>query len=84
MYMLTGDSNFSLIYWDSETVYGGAANMRTQAETLLNLAVEFCLNQYITTRIRGNNIFHIVMINDDQLTHGYSVEKTQLSSNKIV
>ena len=58
--------------------------MRAQADALFNLATDLCLNQHITTPIRGKNILDIVMTNDDKLIHDYTVEKTNLSDHKVV
>ena len=82
--MLTGDLNFPLIKWDSESVYGGAEDMRVQATALLQLAGEFCLNQHINCPTRGNNILDIVMTNNDELLHDYVVEKTNLSDHNVI
>ena len=81
---LTGDLNFPLINWELESVYGGTEEMRTQAEALLNLAREFCLEQHINTPTRGDNILDIVMTNDDNLIHTISVNKTNLSDHNII
>lgn len=82
--MLTGNLNFPLINWESERVYGGAADMHTQADALFNLATDFCLTQYITTPTRGKNILDIVMTNDDKLIQDFTVEKKITSDHKIV
>lgn len=82
--ILTGDVNFPLINWDSETVYGGTADMRAQAEEFLELAKELCLIQRINTPTRDENILDIVMINNDDFIHNYTVDKTILSDHNII
>ena len=82
--MLTGDLNLPLMNWESESVYGGTAEMRLQATALLNFATDFCLSQHIDKPTRGNNILDLVMSNNDDLIHEYSVEKTVLSDHNII
>ena len=55
--MLTRDLNFPCTNWESERVYGGAADMRALADALFNLGTEFCLNQYITSPTRGKKTY---------------------------
>ncbi|KAG0702385.1 hypothetical protein GWK47_002865 [Chionoecetes opilio] len=82
--MLTGDLNFPFIDWELESVYGGEGDMRTQAEAVLNFAEDFCLQQVINTPTRGDNILDIVMINNDDLLHNITVNKTNLSDHNII
>ena len=82
--MLTGDLNFPLIDWELESVYGGAGDMRTQAEALLQFAEELCLNQVINTPTRGHNILDIVMTNHDDVLHNIAVNSTNFSDHNII
>ena len=81
---LTGDLNFSLIKWKSESVYGGISDMRTQPEAFLQLVEEFCLIQSIDISTRGDNIFDVVMTKNEQLLYDYTVNKTNLSDHNII
>lgn len=82
--IFTGDLNFPLIDWELESVYGGAGDMRTQAEAVLHFAEEFCLNQHINTPTRGTNILDIVLTNNDALLHNITVNRTNLSDHSII
>ena len=82
--ILSGDLNFPLINWDLENIYGGAADMRTQAQALLEFANDFCLNQVINTPTRGNNILDIVMTNSEDVLHDIEVNKSNLSDHNII
>lgn len=82
--VVTGDLNFPLIDWELESVYGGAENMRTQAEAFLNLASEFCLTQFVHAPTRGDNILDIVMSNNDDLIHNITIYKTNMSDHNII
>ncbi len=82
--MLTDDLYFPLIDWKLESVYGGAADMRTQAEAILHFAEEFCLNQVINTPTRGNNILDIIMTNNDDILHNITVNQTNFSDHNII
>lgn len=82
--VLTGDLNFPQMDWDSESVYGGAEDMRFQAEALLRLMRDFCLNQLINIPTRGDSILDVVMTNNDELIYNFTVNKTNLSDHNII
>lgn len=82
--MLTGDLNFPNINWEAESVYGGAGDMRDQAEALLRLAEEHCLTQIINVPTRGDNILDIVMTNNEDIFFELMVQPTHLSDHNIV
>lgn len=82
--ILTGDLNFPLIDWESETVYGGSAEMRIQAESVLSLAEDYCLHQVVNTPTRGGNILDVVMTNNGDLVRNVSVNKTNLSDHNLI
>ena len=79
---LTGDLNFPLIIWNTESVYGGTSDMRTPAE--VQLVGESCLIQSIDIPARDNNIIDVVRTNNDQLLYDYTVNKTNLSDHNII
>lgn len=81
---LTGDLNFPLINWESESVYGGSNEMRRQAEALLHLAEDLCLLQCIDVPTRSDNILDVVMTNDTDLIHETEVHETNLSDHNII
>lgn len=76
--ILTEDLNFPLINWNTEGVYGGTSDMRTQAETFLQLVGDFCLTQSIDIPTRGYNIIDVVMTNNDQLLYDYREQNQSL------
>ena len=82
--VLAGDLNFPLMNWDSERVYGGADDMRTQAEALVRFAQDLYLRQIINTPTRGENILDIVMTNCDELIHSIAVDTTNLSDHNMI
>ncbi len=82
--LLTGDLNFPMINWDTESVYGGTEDVRVQATPLLRFAEELCLTQLTSSPTRGSNILDIVLTNNDELVHEYCVDNTNLSDHNIV
>ena len=82
--VLSGDLNFPTITWDAESVYGGAAHMRHQAEELLRLAEDHCLTQIINEPTQGGNILDIVLTNNEDFFQNFTVHPTHLSDHNIV
>ena len=82
--LLTGDLNFPLIDWQSESVCGGSADMRLSAAALLSLAGSFCLHQLIDTPTRNSNILDLFFTNDDDIIHGHVIKPTNLSDHNII
>lgn len=82
--LLTGDLNFPMINWVTESVYGGTEEVRVQAKALLHFAEELCLTQIISSPTRKSNILDIVMTNNDELVHEYCVDETNLSDHNII
>lgn len=71
--ILTGDLNFPIINWDTESVHGGSTDVQLQAVALLELAGEYCMNQYIRAPTRGKNILDLFFTNNEELIHEYIV-----------
>lgn len=82
--LLVGDLNFPLIDWTTESVYGGANDMRLQAYASLRFAQDLYLTQLIHAPTRGNNTLDVAMCNNEELIYEYSVDKTNLSDHNII
>ncbi|KAG0721802.1 hypothetical protein GWK47_045713 [Chionoecetes opilio] len=74
----------SEIVQTEQTIYGGAADMRVQAEAFLRFAQDLCLTQTINIPTRGDNILDVVLTNNDDLFHNFTVDPTNLSDHNIV
>ena len=63
--IFTGDFNFPTIDWNLERVIGGATQYRLQANSLMEFARDFCLQQFIELPTRGGNILDLFFTNYD-------------------
>ena len=63
--IFTGDFNIPTIDWNLERVIGGATQYRLQANSLMEFARDFCLQQFIELPTRGGNILDLFFTNYD-------------------
>lgn len=82
--ILTGDFNFPIIDWETEVVQGGSTDAQLQAAALLDLAENYCMNQYIRVPTRGKNILDLFFTNNEELVHEYTVDPTTMSDHNII
>lgn len=82
--VLMGDLNLPIIDWASEEIRGGTMDARMQATALLDLAENYCMNQYIRVPTRGKNTLDIFLTNNEELVHAYRVDQTTMSDHNII
>ncbi len=62
--IIMGDFNFPKLQWTSERHTGGVTEDHHQASSLLDLMDDLFLEQMILQPTRGNNILHLVTVNN--------------------
>ena len=82
--IFTGDLNFSIIDWQTETADGGTHENQAQANAFLQFRQEQRLQQYIEELTRKNNILDVFLTNNDQLTRQIIITKTSVSDHNII
>jgi len=82
--ILLGDLNFPIINWSARTTRGGSASSQSQANLLISLANDLCMEQCIKAPTRGSNILDLLLTNNDELIHSYTVTDTALSDHKLI
>lgn len=79
--IITGDFNFLTINWNSESVVGGRASYRLQAESLMEFAQDFCLQQFIDLPTREENILDLFFTNHGDIVQEYDVSHWKASDH---
>ena len=82
--IFTGDLNFPIIDWQTETAEGRTHENQVQANDFLQFAQEQCIQQYIEEPTRKNNIPHVFLTNNDQLTRQIIITETSVSDHNII
>lgn len=82
--IITGDFNFPTINWNSESVIGGRASYRLQAESLMEFAKDFCLQQFIHLPTREENILDLFFTNHGDIVQEYHVSPWKASDHRLI
>ena len=75
--VFTGNFNFPTIDWNSERVIGGGTEYRLQAETLMEFARDFCLQQFIDIPTQEESILDLFFTNNEDIVQEYDVSPCQ-------
>ncbi len=81
--IVTGDSNFPIIKWPGGQIEGGSREDKEAARALLDVTEQLFLMQEITEPTRKNNILDLIFINNHEIIHEYSTDKTNLSDHSL-
>lgn len=82
--IITGDFNFPIINWTTDTINSGTSADKSQAQLFLTFIEDYCLTQIIHSPTRLNNILDLFLTNNEHIIHNYETYHTNLSDHNLI